>query len=141
MVQKNRKYTDTQTQNSFTSTNLNESAIPFPQVQCCIVYSRRSITSCVSGGLRCDGKYRIWRHAMRRRKKEKKLISIYTAFVPGTKYPAATVSRASRDCFRSCRSSATIFFSAFPLFESRPAVQTEKCARNTESFANDSDVD
>lgn len=32
---RNRKYTDTQMQNSFTSTNLNESAIPFPQVQCC----------------------------------------------------------------------------------------------------------
>lgn len=125
--------TDTQMQNSFTSTNLNESAIPFPQVQCCScvltvprwIKMRREIPHLAS----CDA-----------RKKEKKLISIYTAFVPGTKYPPATVSRASRDCFRSCRS-ATIFFSAFPLFESRPAVQTEKCAKNTESFTNGSDVD
>lgn len=116
------------------STNFDESAVPFPQVQRCIMWQPRY--NVVNGGLRCDGKYRIWRHAMRRREKEKRLISIYTAFVPGTKYPPATVSCASRDCFRSCRSSATIFFNAFPPFESRLAVQTEKCARNTESFSN-----
>lgn len=74
---------------------------------------------------------------MRRRKKEKGLISIYTAFVPGTKYPAATVSRASRDCFRSHVGRPPPYFLApSRSLNLAPQSRPEKCARNTESFSN-----